>query len=83
MVLWPRVTNRVPSSIVAVVIVTLIATFLNLSVPTIWGPSPSPPDSEHPRPEPHGGPPLVRTRARPSPSSLPSRACSRPEWPTP
>ena len=49
MVLWPRVTRRVPSSIVAVVIVTLIATFLNLSVPTIGAlphhlPIPSLPD---------------------------------------
>ncbi len=35
MVVWPRVTKRIPSSIVAVVIVTVIATFLNLSVPTI------------------------------------------------
>jgi sulfate permease, SulP family len=35
MVVWPRVTKRVPSSIMAVVIVTLMATFLKLSVPTI------------------------------------------------
>jgi SulP family sulfate permease len=35
MAVWPRVTKRVPSSIVAVVVVTLLAVILNLSVPTI------------------------------------------------
>ncbi len=35
MAVWPRVTKRVPSSIVAVVAVTLLSVLLQLSVPTI------------------------------------------------
>ncbi len=35
MAAWPRVTRRVPSSIVAVVVVTVLAVLLHLSVPTI------------------------------------------------
>ena len=35
MVAWPKVTKRVPSSIVAVVAVTLVSVLLQLSVPTI------------------------------------------------
>jgi SulP family sulfate permease len=35
MAVWPRVTKRVPSSIVAVVVATLVAVILNLSTPTI------------------------------------------------
>jgi SulP family sulfate permease len=35
MAVWPRVTKRVPASIMAVLVVTLIAVLLNLSVPTI------------------------------------------------
>ncbi|MFZ1063451.1 MAG: SulP family inorganic anion transporter [Acidimicrobiales bacterium] len=35
MVLWPRVNHRVPSSIVAVIIATLVASLSHLSIPTI------------------------------------------------
>jgi SulP family sulfate permease len=35
MAIWPLVTKRVPSSIVAVVVVTFVAVVINLSVPTI------------------------------------------------
>jgi SulP family sulfate permease len=35
MIVWPRVTKRVPSSIVAVVVVTFLSVLLHFSVPTI------------------------------------------------
>ncbi len=49
MVLWPRVTKRVPSSIVAVVVVTLLSLLFHFSVPTIGAlphhlPAPKMPD---------------------------------------
>ena len=49
MTTWPRLTKRVPSSIVAVVAVTLLSVLLHLSVPTIGAlphrlPSPQIPD---------------------------------------
>jgi SulP family sulfate permease len=49
MTVWPRVTKRVPASIVAVVVVTLVSIALHLSVPTIGAlphhlPMPSLPD---------------------------------------
>ncbi len=78
----PRLTKRVPSSIVAVVLVTLGAIALGLHVPTIGAlprhlPAPTIPTCVRPWSA------ISSAPQWPWPSWPPSRASCRPGWPTP